>query len=175
MHAAAALDSFPFRWVLRSGVSSLGCFWCFLRFKVRVWGVSCLIGLGFGGSCVFASCPPLGSVLGHGLGNRAAQLGHGTVGFSCSLIFRPADALLSPRAGGAARLIWLFILWHRTVCYFVFYFLCYACSFVVSLLCVFSSALSPLAGLQVVPPFHFVLVFAFLLAPPPRWRFAGGF
>ena len=36
-HAAAARDSFPF--------SSFFYFWCFLSSKVRVWGVSYLIGL----------------------------------------------------------------------------------------------------------------------------------
>ena len=56
-HAAAALDGFPVLWVF-----SLGCSWCFLRLEififlrgwfqvfrnvtVRVWGVSCVIGLG---------------------------------------------------------------------------------------------------------------------------------
>ena len=89
----------------RSGPFSLVCFWCFLNVKVSVWGVSCLIGLGSlvaafpfflptppaqcwarGGSfCLFAclffpSCrTPSHSVLGHGLGNRAAKLRHGTV------------------------------------------------------------------------------------------------
>ena len=42
-HAAAALDSFPFFWSF-----ALGWFWPFLHFKVRVWGVPCLIGPGLG-------------------------------------------------------------------------------------------------------------------------------
>ena len=78
-HAAAALDSFLFFWVLRSGFFSLGGF---LHFKVRVWGVSYLIGMG------------------HGMGNRGAKLRHRTVGFSCSFLFRPADALFRPEPGG---------------------------------------------------------------------------
>ena len=61
---------------------------------------SCLIGLGLGSSCVFPFCRPPRSLLGHGLGYRAAKLGHGTVGFSCSFHYRPADALLSPEPGG---------------------------------------------------------------------------
>ena len=37
---------------------------------------------------------PPNSVMGHGLGGRAAKLRHGTVGFSCSFLFRPAvDAI----------------------------------------------------------------------------------
>ena len=42
----------------------------------------------------------LHSVLGQGLGNRAGKLRQGTVGFSCSFFFRPADALLSSEPGG---------------------------------------------------------------------------
>ena len=98
---------------------SLGRSWCFLRldififllglfqvfseFQVRVWGVSCLIGLGSlvpafffflvlrtppvqcwaggGPFCLFVffrPADPSHSVLGHGLGNRAAMLEHGT-------------------------------------------------------------------------------------------------
>ena len=49
----------------------------------------------------FPSGRPPHSVLGHGLGNQAAKLRHGTVGFSCSFFFnRPADALLSSEPGG---------------------------------------------------------------------------
>ena len=57
---------------------------------------------------------------------------------------------------------------------FLSYYLCDACYFVFSLLCVFSWALPPLAGLWVVPYFHFVLVRLFV-SPPPRWWPAGGF
>ena len=80
----------------------LGCFWCFLNFKVRVWGVSYLMGLGFGRFLLFVSRPadPPHSLLGHGLGNWAAKLRHGTVGFSCSFLVRPADAPLRPEPGG---------------------------------------------------------------------------
>ena len=53
---------------------------------------------GFFGGGVRSADPPH-SVPGHGLGYRAAKLRHGTVGFSCSFIFRPADALLSPETG----------------------------------------------------------------------------
>ena len=76
----------------------------------------CLIGLGLGWFLhFFSSCRPPRSVLGHGLGNRAAKLRHGTVGFSRSFIFRLGDAPFSPEPGGAARVIWLPILWQKTV------------------------------------------------------------
>ena len=114
--------------VFRSGFFSLDCFWCFLNFKVRVWGVSCLIGLGmlvpafffvlpipplsaglgvvpfvclFVFLCFFPpSCRSPHSVLGHGLGNRAAILRHGTVVFSCSFLFSSCRRPPQPRAGG---------------------------------------------------------------------------
>ena len=134
---------------LRLGICvfSLGGSWCLLRlqififllgflrmcrnFNVRVWSVSCVIGLGSlvrmflpfvlpsshsvlgPGWSLYArlfafllpSCRPPHSVLGHGLGNRAAKLRHGTVGFSCSFFSfffcRPADALLSSELGSA--------------------------------------------------------------------------
>ena len=97
--------------VLRSSPFSLGCFRCFVIFNVRVWSVSCVVGQGSLVSAFFflvrptpsAQCWTRGgpfrlfvcrfflrpgdrphSVLGHGLGNRAAKLRHGTVGFSCS-------------------------------------------------------------------------------------------
>ena len=116
--------------ILGSEFFSLGCSWCFLRleififllglfqvfgdFNVRVWGVSCVIGLGKRGFCALFSClthPPgllLGpgwplfarlfafllpsrrpphSVLGHGLGNRAAKLRHGTMFFVFVFLF----------------------------------------------------------------------------------------
>ena len=72
---------------------------------------------------VFPSCRPTHSVLVHGLGNRAAKLRHGNVVFFVFVSF----FVLS----GAARVIWLVILWHRTVCVFS-YFLCDACYFVFS-------------------------------------------
>ena len=131
-----------FRPFLRLGicVSSLGVSWCFLHleififllgflkvfrnFNVRVWSVSCVIGLGrlVRAFYIFLVLPTPGSVLGpgwslfsrlfaflpsrrpphsvrgHGLGNRVAKQRHGTVGFSCS--FFPADALLSSELGG---------------------------------------------------------------------------
>ena len=75
--------------------------------------------------CLFAFSPVLPtprSVLGHGPGNRAAKLRHGTVGFSCSFSFLLSSCRRPPqlRAGGAARVIWLLSLWHRTVCFALF-------------------------------------------------------
>ena len=91
LHATAALDSFPFSWVvvvsgvfcvLRCGFFSLvffwcflrlefwvfllGCFWCFLNFQVRVWSVSRLIGLGslVPAFSVVLPTPPLSAGLG---------------------------------------------------------------------------------------------------------------
>ena len=49
------------------------------------------------------SCGPAHSVLGHGLGSQAAKLKHGTVAFSCSFLFRPADAPLSLEPWGRPR------------------------------------------------------------------------
>ena len=118
----------------------MGCFWCFLNFKMRVWGVSCLIGLGSlvpafsfrptdppahcwargGPFClfVFSVLPTTShSVLGHGLSNRAAKLRHGTVVFSCWFLFSSCRSPPQFGAGGAAKVIWLLILWHRTVCF----------------------------------------------------------
>ena len=128
--------------VLGSEFFSLGCSWCFLRleififllglfqvfrnFNVKVWSVSCVIGLGPLGSCVlYFSCPtdpslsagpgvvpfarlfaflpsrrPPHSVRGHGLGNRAAKLRHGTVGFSCSSFLSSCQRPPQLRAGG---------------------------------------------------------------------------
>ena len=59
-------------------------------------------------------------------------------------------------------------------CVFLSHFLRDAC-YNVSLLCVFSQALPPLAGLWVVPPFRLMLAFAFSSRHPPRWWPAGGF
>ena len=111
---------------MRSSFFSLGCFRCFGTFNVRVWSVSCVIGLGSlvpaffflsyrsprsvlgpGWSLLLVrllfllpSCRPPHSVLVHGLGNRATKLRHGTVGFSCSSFCRPADAPLNSEPGG---------------------------------------------------------------------------
>ena len=124
-------------------VSSLGVSWCFLHleififlfgflrmcriFNVRVWSVSCVIGLGsLVGAFYFFSCPtdpslsvgpgvipfarlfaflpsrrPPHSLRGHGLGNRADKTEARDCRFSCSFFFcRPADALLSSQPGG---------------------------------------------------------------------------
>ena len=69
-------------------------------------GVVCLIGPSLGGPCVISSCRPPSSVLGHRLRNRAAKGWHGTVGFSCSSLLRPADTLRSApsRGGGQGNL-----------------------------------------------------------------------
>ena len=142
-------------------VFSLGGSWCLLRlqvfifllgflrmcrnFNVRVWSVSCVIGLGSlvraffflvlptprsvlgSGWSLFAelfaflpSRRPPHSVRGHGLGNRAAKHRHGTVGFSCSFFFVVLPTPSSAPRRGAARVIWLLTQWHRTVC-FVFF------------------------------------------------------
>ena len=146
-------------------VFSLGGSWCFLRleififllgflkvfrnFNVRVWSVSCVIGLGslvrafyflsflsyrpprsvlrprwslFARLFAFLrpSRRPPHSVLGHGLGNPAAKLRHRTVGFSCSFFFVVLPTPSSAPSRGAARVIWLLTQWHRTVC-FVFF------------------------------------------------------
>ena len=83
----------------------MSCLRCFLSFKVRVWGISCLIGLGWGDSCVFSPGRPPCSVLGHGLGNRAAKMGHGTVVFSVRFFFvLPTPSSASSRGGGQGNL-----------------------------------------------------------------------
>ena len=103
----------------------LGLFQVFRNFNVKVWGVSCVIGLGSlvpaffflvlptppaqcwargGPFCLFAffspSCRLFHSVLGQGLGNLAAKLMHGTVGFSGSLIWSSCRRPPQLRAGG---------------------------------------------------------------------------
>ena len=78
---------------------------------------------------------------------------------------RPADALLSSEPGGgqgnlATHTVAQGCMFCRLffVTHVILFSLCYAFS---------ARHFSPLAGLWVVPPFHFVLVFAFCL-PPPR-------
>ena len=120
------------------------------------------------------SCRPPHSVRGNGLGNRAAKQRHGTVGFSCSFFCRPADALLRSEPGdGQGNLATHTVAQDCMFCllflrHVVLFSLCYAFS---------SRHFPPLVGLWVVPPFHFVLVFASCLAPAPRprWQPAGGF
>ena len=120
---------------------------------------------------LFAFLPsrrPPHSVRGHGLGIQAAKQRHGTVSFSCSFFFsRPANAVLSsePR-GGQGNLA------THTVaqdCIFCLLFFVMQIVLLSLLRCVFSLAPPPLAGLWIVPPFSFVLVFASCLALPPRW------
>ena len=60
---------------------------------------------------------PPHSVLGHGLGNRATKLSHGTVGFSYSFIIVVLPTPSSAPSRGAARVIWLLTQRHRTVCF----------------------------------------------------------
>ena len=141
--------SWPF---LRLGICvfSFGGSWCFLRleififllgflkvlriFDVRVWSVSCVIGLGslvrvflfllvlqnsplsagpgvvpFARLFVFLLPPrrPPHSVRGHGLGNRAAKQRHGTEGLTCSSFLSSCRRPPQLRAGGAARVSWL--------------------------------------------------------------------
>ena len=117
--------------VLRSSSFSLGSLRCFGICNVRVWSVSRVIGLGsFVRAFFFLSyrpCALLGpgwslfarlfafplpsrrpshSVLGHGLGNRAAKQRHGTVGSSCSFFFvvLPTPSSSSEPGGGQGNL-----------------------------------------------------------------------
>ena len=162
--------------------------------NVRVWSVSCVMGLaawfvrffflsyrpprsvlGPGWSLfarLFAfllpSRRPPHSVLGHGLGNRAAKLRHGTVGFSRSFFFcRPADALLSSEPGGGqghlpthtvaqdCMFCVLFFVMHV-----VLFSLCYA----------FSASHFPPRGTVGCATFPFRVGFRLLSRPPPpRW------
>ena len=112
---------------------------------------------------------PPHSVLGHGLGNRASILRHGTVGFSCSFLLsscrRPPQLRAGGRPGksgyshcGTGRCVFVLFSFSMNV---ILFSLCHAFS---------ARHLPPLAGLWVVLPFHFVLVFTFLSRPPPpRW------
>ena len=128
----------------------LGLFLVFRNYNVRVWVVSCVIGLGSLVPAFFAasyrpsplSAGPgmvpfvcllflflrpadlLHSVLDKGLSNRAAKLRHGSVSFSCSFFI--FVVLLTPSSApsrGAAKVIWLFIRWHKTM-FFLSNFLC---------------------------------------------------
>ena len=66
---------------------------------------------------------------------------------------------------GAAKVIWLLILWHRTVCFCLIFFVMHDVLF--SFCYTFSAGhFPPLVGLWVVPPFHCVLVFTFSSRPP---------
>ena len=72
-----------------------------------------LVGFGVVSAYVVLATPPR-SVPGCGLSNWVSQMWHMTVGFSCSFLFRPADA--PPRLEPGA--IWVFCLlglWHRIV------------------------------------------------------------
>ena len=111
-HIAAALDNFPFFWVLVVAFFScqfvLGVF-CVLGpdfggsrsyFVLRTSLLSAGAGLSnqatllsrvWGGSCVSRPAYIPRSVPGCGLGHRATQLWHRTAVFSCYYIFRPAD------------------------------------------------------------------------------------
>ena len=121
----------------------LGFLEVFWNFNVRGWSVSCVIGLGSlvrafyfflvlptpplsAGPGVVSFCSsvaflpsrrPPHSVRGHGMGNRAAKHRRGIIGFSCSFfVVLPTPSSAPSR--GAARVIWLLILGHRTVCVF---------------------------------------------------------
>ena len=84
---------------------------------------------------------------------------------------RPADAFLSSEPGGGqgnlatqtmaqdCMFCLIFFVMHVTL-----FSLCYT----------LSGRRFPLAGLWVVPPFHFVLIFAFCLAPPTATMVACG-
>ena len=94
-------------------------------------------------SCIlfFVLPTPPHSALGHGLGIRAANVRHGTVGFSCSFSFSSCRRPPQPRAGGRPGKS------AYSHCgagpYVRSLSLCDACYFVFSLLCVFSSAFPP--------------------------------
>ena len=119
---------------MRSSSFSLGCLRCFGIFNIGVWSVSCVMGLGSLVRAFFYSLshrPPrsmLGpgwslfarlfafllpsrrhphAVVGHGLGNRAAERRHGTVGFSYSFFFVVLPTPSSAPSREAARVIWL--------------------------------------------------------------------
>ena len=170
----------------------LGLFQVFRNFNVRVWGFSCVIRLGSLVPAFFLrpTAPPR-SLLGPGwsllfvslcfsaLPTPSTQcwarvwvigplnLGTGLQVFHAHFFCRPADAFLNSEPGGgqgnlatytvAQDCIFclLFFLMHV-----ILFFLCYAFS---------ARHFPPLAGLWVAPHFGFVLVFAFCLAPPPRW------
>ena len=68
----------------------------------------------------------------------------------------------APRRG-AARVIWLLILWHRTVCFCHIFSAMHAILFYVYMR--FQLCTPPFAGLWVVPPFHLALVSPFRLDP----------
>ena len=106
---ATALDSFPFFRVLGVEVF-LGCWGVPSCFVLPTPPLSAGAGLGnpaasgvaqdtfsefldreWGGYWVSRPVHTACSVLGCGLGNRATQLRHGMVCFSCYFIFRPAD------------------------------------------------------------------------------------
>ena len=90
------------------------------------------------------------SVLSHGLGNRVAKLGHGTVVFRVRFFFAlPMPPSAPSRRGGQGNLVAHTVA--QDCVLFCFYFLCYACHFVLSLLCVFSWALPLAAGLWDTP------------------------
>ena len=82
---------------------------------------------------------------------------------------RPADALLSSESGGGQGNLAT----HGTGLYVLSSFLCDACCFVVSFDMRYRLGTSPPRGTGVVPPFHFVLVFAFV-SPPPATMVACG-
>ena len=118
-----------------------------------------------------SSCQPPRSVLGHGLGNRAAKLGHGAADFSCSFVFALPTPSSAPGRGNGPRVIWLLILWHKTVCCFAIFFvmlvLLSSC-----LLYVFSARHSPPLGIVGGAPFPLRIEFG--LSPSRPSHHAGG-
>ena len=108
---------------------------------------------------------PPHSVRGHGLGNRAAKQRHGT-GFPGSFFFcvvLPTPSSAPSRGGGQGNLG----THSGTGLYVLSSFICDARCFVFSFDVRSRLAIPPpIAGLWVVPPFHFVWVFAFRLVPP---------
>ena len=164
-------------------------FHVFLNFKVRVWDVSCLIGvcilvsafvfrptdsprsvLGSGWPLFFVClllffrpADPPHSVLGHGWANRAAKLRRGTIGFSCSFFFFVLPTPSSPPSRGAARVIWLLTLWHRIVCFCLTFFVMHVILF--SLCYTFSARRFPLLATVGWTTFSFSCWFLSFVSP----------
>ena len=179
--------------VLRSFIFLLGFLKVFRNFNVRVWSVSCVIGLGslvraffflvlptpravlgptrslF--SRLFAFLPsrrPPHAVRGHGLGNRAAKQRHGTEGLSCSFFCRPADALLSSEPGGSQRNL------ATHTAYVLSSFFCDARCFVFSFGMCFRLGTSPPRGTVGCATFPFRVGFRLLSRSPATMMVACG-
>ena len=81
------------------------------------------------------------------------------------IYFSSCRPLPQPRSGGAARVIWLLILWHRTVCYFVYSMLCM--SFCLLFVMRFQLGTSPPRGTVSCATFPFRVGFRLSSSRPP--------